>query len=51
MAKKWERMEPAKGRGKSQFMKEKENKGMLVKEAHGREILKKRQAKFSEPSS
>lgn len=50
MAKKWERMEPAKGREESPT-KEKESKGMLVKEAHGREILKKRQAKFSEPSS
>ena len=50
MAKKWERMETAKEREESSI-KDKENKGMLVKEAHGREILEKRQAKFSEPSS
>ena len=50
MAKKWEGREPAKEREESS-KKEKENKGMPVKEAHGRETFKKRGANFSEPFS
>lgn len=31
--------------------KEKENKGMLIKEVHGRDSFKKRGTQFSKPSS